>query len=190
MPVLHGMTEISGLTPGLEFRNAGSRRHSFTFMRGIKSIHNQEPALGYYVDGVGYSKSYMFDFPLFDVERIEVLKGPQGTLYGGNAMAGVVNVITAEPDNHTRGKLEFNLGSYCKQAASQGICAHTACQKTNSLSACPPFSSEQGEGFMENDIDADGDEGRHSEGGAGRLKLKFLPSDALDITLSMDGHQL
>ncbi len=57
------MDDIAGFTPGLEFRNAGSRRHSLTFMRGIKNIHNAEPAMGYYVDGVSFSKSYMFDFP-------------------------------------------------------------------------------------------------------------------------------
>jgi iron complex outermembrane receptor protein len=183
---IEGMTEISALTPGLEFRNAGSRRHSFTFMRGIKSIHNQEPAMGYYVDGVSYSKSYMFDFPLFDVERIEVLKGPQGTLYGGNAMAGVINVITAEPDNHPRGKLEFNLGNY-EQAEVKGY-VRTPLIKDKLFVGLSGLFEQQDKGFMENDINTDGDEGRHSEGGAGRLKLKFLPADTLDITLNIDAQ--
>jgi iron complex outermembrane receptor protein len=183
---IEGMTEISGLTPGLDFYNAGSRRHSFTFMRGIKSIHNQEPALGYYVDGVSYSKSYMFDFPLFDVERIEVLKGPQGTLYGGNAMAGVVNVITAEPDNHIRGKLEVGLGDY-EQSDVKGY-VRAPLIKDKLFVGLSGLFEQQDEGFMENDVETDGDEGRHSEGGAGRLKLKYLPTDLLGITLSIDGQ--
>ncbi len=183
---IESMTEISAFTPGLDFRNAGSRRHSFTFMRGIKSIHNQEPAIGYYVDGVSYSKSYMFDFPLFDIERIEILKGPQGTLYGGNAMAGVINVITSEPDNHTSGKLEFDIGNY-QQLELKGV-VRTPLIKDKLFVGLSGLFEQQDEGFMENDIDADGDEGRHSEGGAGRLKLKYLPTDALDVTLSIDGQ--
>ena len=183
---IEGMTEISDLTPGLEFRNAGSRRHSFTFMRGIKSIHNQESAMGYYVDGVNYSKSYMFDFPLFDVERIEVLKGPQGTLYGGNTLAGVINVITAEPDNHTRGKLELTLGNY-EQAEVKGS-VRAPLVKDKLFVGLSGLYENQGEGFMENDIETDGDEGRHSKGGAGRFKLKYLPTDLLDISLSVDGQ--
>lgn len=183
---VEGMTEIAGLTPGLEFRNAGSRRHSFTFMRGIKSIHNQESAMGYYVDGISYSKSYMFDFPLFDVERIEVLKGPQGNLYGGNSMAGVINVITAEPDNRTRSSAELTYGSY-EQAEFKGS-VQAPLIEDRLFAGFSGILERQGEGFMENDTATSGDEGRHSEGGAGRFKLRFLPSDDLDISFSIDGQ--
>ncbi|WP_319524342.1 TonB-dependent receptor [uncultured Desulfosarcina sp.] len=183
---IEGMTDISGLTPGLEFRNAGSRRHSFTFMRGIKSIHNQESAMGYYVDGVGYSKSYMFDFPLFGVERIEVLKGPQGTLYGGNTMAGVINVITAEPDNLTCSKLALGLGNYDRAEVKGSVRTPLIADKL--FFGLSGLFEQQDEGFMENDVEADGDEGRHSKGGSGRFKLKFLPTDDLDVTLSIDGQ--
>lgn len=183
---IEGMTGIANLTPGLEFRNAGSRRHSISYMRGIKSIHNQESAMGYYVDGVSYSKSYMFDFPLFDIERIEVLKGPQGTLYGGNSMAGVINVVTAEPGNQTKGNLNISKGNY-DQTEFQGY-VQTPLVKDRLFVGLSGLLEQQDEGFMENDIKAGGNEGRHSEGGAGRLKLKFLPTDDLDITLSVDGQ--
>jgi iron complex outermembrane receptor protein len=181
---IQGMEEISTFTPGLEFRNAGSRRHSISFMRGIKNIHNQEPAMGYYVDGVSYSKSYMFDFPLFDMERVEVLRGPQGPLYGRNSMSGVINVVTAEPSNETQGKISLNLGNY-DLAELQGHLKTPIIEDKLLMG----FSGllKQRDGYMENDIQTGEDEGRYTEGGGGRLKLKYLPSDVLDITLGLDG---
>ncbi|CCK81460.1 TonB-dependent receptor [Desulfobacula toluolica] len=179
------MESLSAHVPGLEFHNFGSRRHSLTFMRGIKSIHSGEPAIGYYVDGVNYSKSYMFDFPLFDVERIEILKGPQGTLYGRNAMAGVINVHTRKPDNEAQSEMGVTVGS-------DDLTQFKGFLRVPILKDKLFFGLsglvEKRDGYMENDTDADGEEGRHTEGGAGRLKLRFLPSDVLDILLSLDGQ--
>ena len=182
---INDMENLSAHVPGLEFHNFGSRRHSLTFIRGIKSIHTGEPATGYYVDGVNYSKSYMFDFPLFDVERIEVLKGPQGTLYGRNTMGGVINVHTRKPDNETQSELGVTVGSD-DMAELKGFLRAPILE--NRLFLGLSGLVKKCDGYMENDTDANGDEGRHTEGGAGRLKLRFLPSDILDILLSLDGQ--
>jgi len=179
------MTGISDFTPGLEFYNAGSRRHAISFMRGIKSIHNGEPAIGYYVDGVSYSKSYMFDFPLFDVEQIEVLKGSQGCLYGRNAMAGVINIRTSDPGNEVRSKVEASYGSEDLMEFKGTLQAPVV--KDRLFVGIAALARQQ-DGYMENDVDAGGDEGRHTEGGGGRLKLRFLPSDMLDMNLVLDGQ--
>lgn len=179
------MEGISGLTPGLEFYNAGSRRHAISFMRGIKSIHTGEPAIGYYVDGVSYSKSYMFDFPLFDVEQIEVLRGPQGCLYGRNAMAGVINIRTSAPGNEVRSKAEASLGSEALMEFKGTLQAPVV--KDKFFVGIAALARQQ-DGYMENDVDTGGDEGRHTEGGGGRLKLRFLPSDMLDMNLVLDGQ--
>ena len=56
--------DLARHVPGLEFVDFGSRRHVLMFLRGIKSLPNGEPSTGYYVDGVNYSKPYMFNFPL------------------------------------------------------------------------------------------------------------------------------
>ncbi|WP_020589573.1 TonB-dependent receptor [Desulfobacter curvatus] len=180
-----GMEGISDLTPGLEFYNAGSRRHAISFMRGIKSIHGGEPAIGYYVDGVSYSKSYMFDFPLFDVEQIEVLKGPQGCLYGRNAMAGVINVRTSEPGNEVRSKIEASYGSEDLMEFKGTLQAPVV--QDRFFVGIAALARQQ-DGYMENDVETSGDEGRHTDGGGGRLKLRFLPSDMLDMNLVLDGQ--
>lgn len=179
------MESLSAHVPGLEFSNFGSRRHSLTFMRGIKSVHSGEPATGYYVDGVNYSKSYMFDFPLFDVERIEILKGPQGTLYGRNAMSGVINVHTRKPDNETESELGITVGSD-ELSELTGFLRTPILEDKLFLGLSGLM--EKHDGYMENDTDTEGEDGRHTDGGAGRLKLRFLPSDLLDIMLSLDGQ--
>ncbi|PIE68747.1 MAG: TonB-dependent receptor [Deltaproteobacteria bacterium] len=182
---IEDMDGIASCTPGLDFSNAGSRRHSITFMRGIKNIHNAEPAMGYYVDGVSYSKSYMFDFPLLDIERIEILKGPQGTLYGRNSMAGVINIVTPEPDNTARGKASVDIGTDNLLQIRGNVLAPLVHDKVFlSISG----SAKKQDGYMENTVQTAGEEGRHTEGGAGRIKLKFSPSDKLNITLAIDGQ--
>lgn len=182
---IKSMEDLSPHVPGLEFHNFGSRRHSLTFMRGIKSIHVGEPATGFYVDGVNYSKSYMFDFPLFDVERIEILKGPQGTLYGRNTMGGVINVYTVKPDNETESEIGLTLGNYNLRELRGFL--RTPVLKDKLFFGIAGLIKER-DGYVENDTSSKGEEGRYTQGGAGRMKLRYLPSNILDISLSIDAQ--
>ena len=72
-------------------------------IRGISPFRGStySPA-GFYVDDVSYPLSYMTNPDLLDIRRIEILKGPQGTLYGRNTLSGLVNVVTRKPDNQVR----------------------------------------------------------------------------------------
>ncbi|WP_294348619.1 TonB-dependent receptor [Prosthecochloris sp.] len=179
------MESLSDNVPNLEFYNFGSRRHSLTFMRGIKSLHNAEPAIGYYVDGVNYSKSYMFDFPLFDVERIEILRGPQGTLYGRNTMGGVINIYTRKPDNETAVCLAGSLEDYDTREI-KGYLRTPLIANTLFLGIAGLVSAS--DGYIENDYGT-GKDGRYTDGQSGRLQLRYLPNTKWDITLGIDGQQ-
>ena len=177
------MESLAFQVPGLEFYSFGSRRHSIAFMRGVKNIHTGNPATGYYVDGVNYSKSYMFDFPLFDVESIEILKGPQGTLYGKNTMSGVINVYTKEPGNETQGRLGVEFASHQYLESSISI--------RHPLIEDRMFSSVSGvtyshDGYVKNDTPAEGKDGRQMEGTAGRIKLSCRSNQGLDIDFTVD----
>jgi len=113
---LQNTREISSYIPNFSTHNAGTRDY-FTriSMRGISNTGIGDPAVALYVDEVSHADIYGFDFPLFDIERIEVLKGPQGTLYGKNSEGGVINIITRKPTNETNGQISLEAGSYNKR---------------------------------------------------------------------------
>jgi iron complex outermembrane receptor protein len=73
------------------------------------------------MDGVNQFTLDTYAPQLFDVERIEVLRGPQGTLYGRNAMGGVINIITKEPTNNVEAFGEISVGNYGKRRYIAGI---------------------------------------------------------------------
>lgn len=184
---IQGTGDLAIHVPNLEFNDFGSRRHGLMFMRGIKSIPTGEPSTGYYVDGVNYSKSYMFNFPLFDVERVEVLKGPQGTLYGRNSQGGVINVITKQPGEEYEGSVAATYGSYDRKEVRASASGPVFGDKL--------FMGLYGlvgveDGYTENDADGDeDDDGRHRDGKAGRMKLRWLPTDDLDVNVTLDAQR-
>lgn len=81
----------------------------FIVIRGVGQARNQEPPVAMVIDGVQLTSSYAFTQELFDVERIEILKGPQGALYGRNATGGAINIVTKKPTNEFEGKI---IGGY------------------------------------------------------------------------------
>ncbi|WP_239057190.1 TonB-dependent receptor [Desulfovibrio sp. JC010] len=169
--------------PNLEFSNFGSRRHGFMFLRGIKSLPAGEPGTGYFVDGINFSKSYMFNFPLFEVEQVEVMKGPQGTLYGRNTMGGVINVYTKKPGNEVESTLGAEIGNlHSKEFRASWSGPVVEDKLFLGVYGLGAFK----DGYMVNDTPTDGDDGRHQDGKSGRLKLRYLPTDDLDMTLSFD----
>ena len=93
------VTNLKGLTalvPNLFIPDYGSRLTSAIYIRGIGSRINT-PSVGLYVDNVPYIDKSAFDFNYADIERIDVLRGPQGTLYGRNTMGGLIRVHTKSP---------------------------------------------------------------------------------------------
>ena len=91
--------DLSSLAPNLFMPDYGSRLTSAVYIRGIGSRINT-PAVGMYVDNVPYTDKTGYDFRFTDVDRVDVLRGPQGTLYGRGAMGGVIRIFTANPLQH------------------------------------------------------------------------------------------
>lgn len=111
--------DITAIVPNLYSTNSGDARN-VTSIRGITTT-SYDPAVATYIDGVNQFGLDTYIAQLFDVERIEVLSGPQGTLYGRNAMAGVINIITKQPGNQTTGFGELNIGTYGQQRYALGF---------------------------------------------------------------------
>lgn len=106
-------TELDKVTPGLTATQGGGLVQPF--LRGVGnaviSVGN-ESSTALYIDGVYYSRLPAVFFELSDVERVEVLKGPQGTLFGRNASGGLIHVITREPGNAWESNVSVGYGNY------------------------------------------------------------------------------
>lgn len=95
--------------PSVNFRAGASNKDTSLFVRGIGTVTTSpgvEPSVSTVIDGVVYSRPGQATLDLLDVDRIEVLRGPQGTLFGKNASAGVVNIVTKNPTSETSGYID------------------------------------------------------------------------------------
>src|SRR5205809_5088474 len=111
--------ELTAIVPNMYSNNSGDERN-VTSIRGITTTA-YDPAVTTYIDGVNQFSLDTYIGTLFDVERIEVLRGPQGTLYGRNAMGGVINIITKQPSDITNAFAEINIGNYDQQRYTVGL---------------------------------------------------------------------
>lgn len=111
------ISDISKFIPGLEV-SAGSPTQPSYKIRGIQTSDfgvGTDPAVGVYVDGIYSARSGAAVLSFGDIERIEVLKGPQGTLFGRNSAAGAVSIITKKPVDRFEGQVQARLGNYGKK---------------------------------------------------------------------------
>ena len=112
---------LQGAVPNLNIvQGRGSSSAVNVFIRGIgqpDALQTFDPGVGMYVDDVYYSRIQGALFTLFDVERIEVLRGPQGTLYGKNSTGGAIKLVTREPGEEAEGSAELTVGSFGRTEA-------------------------------------------------------------------------
>jgi len=169
--------DITAIVPNLYSANPGDGRN-VTSIRGITSS-SYDPAVTTYIDGVNQFTLDTYIPQLFDVERIEVLRGPQGTLYGRNAMGGVINIITKQPTNRTNGFLEISAGNYGEQR-------YTGAVRTPIIKGKLFFGAsllyEGLNGYYTNEYDDSKFDKQHSFGG--NYYLKYLANDKWSVTLN------
>jgi len=102
-----GLASLAGDTPGISIRSSGPGQTELE-MRGLSSSGGSAPTVGFYIDDVpltppaaALNGKVVVDPDLFDLNRVEVLRGPQGTLYGSGSMGGTIKLVTNQPDLHT-----------------------------------------------------------------------------------------
>lgn len=108
---MKGIKEISSLVPNLFIPDYGSKLTSPVYIRGVGAKINS-PSVGLYVDGIPYFEKSAFDFNWNEIESIEVLRGPQGALYGRNTMGGLINIRTKSPLRYKETLLSATAGNY------------------------------------------------------------------------------
>ncbi len=107
------MARLQVLTPGFTWGSQGS--DSFPAIRGVRTSlvsAQNDPVIGFYMDGIYQSRTQQQSIPLFDDSRVEVQRGPQGTLYGRNTFGGNISVVSNEPTNHYDGGISAEYGNY------------------------------------------------------------------------------
>jgi pesticin/yersiniabactin receptor len=164
--------ELDKVFPGLVIRMRGNRAYSNISMRGISSNDFYNPAVAVYVDGVPQDPAY-FTQELMDVERVELLRGPQGTLYGRNAHAGVINVITRRPDNEMRARIGGTFASK-ERGADAGIAGPIV---KDALYGAVDLRWSNEDGWID-DIATGEHNIDDSETLNGRVKLRLAPMDS------------
>nr|WP_321396368.1 TonB-dependent receptor [uncultured Desulfobacter sp.] len=174
--------EMTRFVPNLFFKTATSGDAFIS--RGISTIDTSlYSPMGFYIDDVAYPLSYMQSRFLFDIERIEVLKGPQSTLYGQNSSSGVINMVTAPQDNDPRARVLLEAGSY--DTFTAGAMVGGAIRKDRLFYTVSALKNVS-DGYMEN-INLDSDTASDDDGFTGRASLRYTPSEDLDITLALNG---
>jgi len=179
---LWNLKDITAVIPNLYSANPGDNRN-VTSLRGIATT-SYDPAVATYIDGVNQFGLDTYIPQLFDVERIEVLRGPQGTLYGRNAMGGVINVITKQPTNETTGFAELNFGNYNQQRYSLGIRTPLIKDKLF-LGVAGLYSGF--DGFYTNQYNNSKFDKQHYF--LGNYYLKFLADQKLSFTLNVKNYE-
>ncbi|HZU62690.1 MAG TPA: TonB-dependent receptor [Novosphingobium sp.] len=113
---VRSVADLSKIDPSLTFNAATGE--PYLAIRGVSSADTTEigdPAVPVARDGFFSNRTFTIDTSLYDLQRIEVLKGPQGTLFGRNAAGGLVSIVTAEPDRKLGGYLNGTLGDYSQR---------------------------------------------------------------------------
>jgi iron complex outermembrane receptor protein len=176
-------TDLLGRVPGLAMSSniiSAGRDLTFLTLRGVGADAQIEPSTAIYLDGV-YLPNLAFDMAFLDLERVEVLRGPQGALFGRNAQAGAINLITRTPSAHFVGRLGAEIDdfeSYKGRASLSG-------PLSDRVSAGFSGQYYDTEGFVTNEhfgVPAD----EHSEWAA-RMTLKATLSESWELLLRADG---
>ncbi len=176
--------KITQLVPSVQFYTTNPRNSQIN-IRGLGAplgLTNDgiEQGVGLYVDGVYYARPAAAVMDFIDVERLEVLRGPQGTLYGKNTTAGAVNVTTRKPEFTPSTDVELsygNLGFFQARGTTTGPITDTLAYRLS-------FSATQRDGVLYNVTDQDDLNDLNNIGA--RLQLLWEPIDTLSVRLTAD----
>ncbi|PKP83259.1 MAG: TonB-dependent receptor [Alphaproteobacteria bacterium HGW-Alphaproteobacteria-18] len=182
---INSVEDLSSVVPGFNVSQSYQGVPTYT-LRGIgfNTINlSATSTVGTYVDEVAYPYPFMNSGPVFDVSRVEVLKGPQGTLFGRNTTAGLINVVTNKPVDEFQARVKAEVGNYdtwnlegmINLPLSENIQARFAIRSENS-----------DEGWQRSVSRPDEDRGTVDKLGF-RAALAIQPSDKMDIDLSYNG---
>lgn len=182
------VSDLSGIAPNLVITTLPASTTNVSV--AIRGIVNQEPILtadspvAIYVDGVVLGRSTGAVFDMVDLERIEVLRGPQGTLYGRNTTGGAINLISAKPSDTPGGKVQLTAGNFGYKMAKASL--ETGEISNSGLAAKFTALKKLRDGYIDARGESDDDDPGAYDVDAYRLALSWVPSDSLSIDYGYD----
>ncbi len=179
--------DFVGLTPNLTFDDSFTYLNSFVVVRGVTQVNNADAPIAIIVDGVPQNNQKQFKQPLFDVEQIEILKGPQGSLYGRNAIGGAINITTKQPTNEFEGFIGGGISNGVGYRAEAGISGPIVEDKVLFRVAGSFYSTD---GLIENTfLGDDVDDVDHDVSIRGKLKVNFSESFEADFRVAYNDFE-
>lgn len=184
------LTDVGKFVPNLNVTgfSAGHTSSANPFIRGIglqDHLITTDPGVSVYVDGVYLGRQVGQNWNLSNIERIEVLRGPQGTLYGRNSIGGAINIITKQPDEVAVTKVALQGGS--RGRAKADVFVNRELTDTLAFNLNAGYNQRDGLGKFINVPDAEYDVGETQEA-YGRFSVKFTPNDDFSLVLTADGN--
>jgi iron complex outermembrane receptor protein len=179
---IRNLEDLSDFSPSFNFNAGGTLRNSYVAVRGIGSSGQNagiDGSVGLYLDGVFIPRQSGLIGSLSDVSAVEVLKGPQGTLYGANTPAGLVNVTTADPTQEFSGSLQVGAGNHGSQETSGFVTGGL----TDNLAARATFWQRSNDGYTK--LKTGGRANSREDWGM-RLKTLWTPSDSTIVEFAAD----
>lgn len=185
--------DLTALVPNYNYQELGVPFQQVQSIRGIQ-VFSENPAVSTYIDDVNNIDILTNGFVFTDIERVEVLRGPQGTLFGRNAMGGVINIYTKKPTNKTSGFTEASLGNLSLQRYSAGF--KTPLIKDKLFFGLNGLFQTR-EGYWKNDTTGTGATDNSTNGKTvggenniyANIYLKWLLKDRLSFTLNLKGQR-
>ncbi|KQY54983.1 hypothetical protein ASD14_02145 [Lysobacter sp. Root494] len=176
--------DLGGTTPNLTLYPARAFTGTLTaYIRGVGQadpVWGVEPGVAVYVDDVYLARPQGALLEILDVERVEVLRGPQGTLYGKNTIGGAIKFVSRRPGDAFAGRVALTAGTYSRRDA-KAVLNMPLGERFRTRMAIGSFSRD---GFGRNLVT--GEDVSVRDVGVARFTAQWLPSDYLDVTLSWD----
>ncbi len=182
---INDVRKISQLAPGLVFNRSGTAAN--TYMRGVgQDIATVlgEPGVALFVDGVYQGANFSQIASFHDLERIEVLRGPQGTLYGRNTTGGNINVYTKKPSFETGFEASVLYGDYDRVKAT--LAGQTTLVEDR-VAVRGNLTRDTNDGYRNNPFN--GDEIEERDVTAGAISMLITPDDSIEVMLRADWYE-
>ncbi len=176
-----GVNNVQSLAqsdPNVSFAYAGGS--AYIAMRGIATSNTTEtgqPSVAVATDGIFQARSYTLEASMYDIDHIEVLRGPQGTLYGRNAVGGLISIVNAKPKDEFQGRASVDAGNFGKLDIEGMLNLPVASWMQVRVSGVSLYH----DGYRHNSPSADGDD---ADSRSGRLQVALQPFEHLNLLLT------